>query len=221
MTMEEFFPQKRRRLDILKPTLKRNAQNEKRISLLVSMPLEGDLTGLPDYIGNAFDAVGKENSAVDKAHVATELDAMNITLFQLEGSRSAEQKLTGALMSGFTVVRNVGKGDVPKNEVTLDFRITVPFRPAIWSWAGDYAGSTMFAEFEMTQQTIELAKANEEDEDDGQMELGEGVNNQGENDETPTMPAEQRAAVEEEQPSKPRRAAKKKAAKKAKKGKKR
>lgn len=176
MTMEEFFPKKRRRLDLLKPTLKRNAQNEKRITMLMSMPLEGEnLVGIPDYIDAAFSAVGKENSAVMDASVGTELDAMNVRFYQLSEKDSPEKavdmKLMGALVSGFVVSRRVSKGDTPKNDVTLDFKVTVPYRPAIWGWAGDAAGNTMFAEFEMTQDTFKLAKANE---DDGQEEMSFG-----------------------------------------------
>lgn len=180
MTMDEFFPKKRRRVDLIRPTMKRNAQKEKRISLQFSMPMTSDnLVGMPDYIGQGFEAIGKENSSMLKAEIGTELDAMNIRFFQLSEKderpeKQVDLRLIGALLSAFNLSKNPGRGDVPQKDVMLTFKVTVPFKSYIWQWAGDRAGDTLFAEFESTQQTFEAA-AKRDSEDDEQMDFAESA----------------------------------------------
>lgn len=168
--MDQFFPQRKRRVNLLRPILLRKDSN-KRIQLQFSMPLEGEnLAEMPQYISDAFEPVNKEHSTVPQAPSSTELEAMNVKFYVLDSTKAVDIKLIGCSIGTFRVMRKKSEGDIPSDLVSLYMTITCAYRTAIYTWAGDNAGNTMWAEFETTQQTIE-AQARKEPEAT-QMTLG-------------------------------------------------
>lgn len=178
-----FFPNQRRKIELLSWSELMNAQSEKRIRFDLQMPLTGlNMSGMPDFIGRGFDIMGREGSHDKKIDIDVELEGVHFEAFSTEDCKKAIPieslglnlddeskqltrsyvKFSSATIRNFKLVR-LENGTV----VALQFNITVKSDAGLVLWAHHYHGATFWAMFSEAQLVVPKK------EDSNQMKLDE------------------------------------------------
>lgn len=173
----EFFPNRRRELQLTDVYPKLNSESEKRLLLEFKMPLTTDnLMGAPRQVQAAFEAIAKLDNGIPQAPIETEFEGVGGEFFGVPDQREPASLVVAATFRKLEVKRE------ESGDVVLTFNTTVPWATKLWSWAGENLGATMFAEFHVTQPMLPMKQ-----------ESSDGI---------PDLPVEQKAAVEEIEPDK-------------------
>lgn len=145
-----FFPKSvRRQISLRTVKLLIAANDEKRIQMALSMELTGEkLVGLPDWLGNAHDAVASD---IDAATIDKIFDGMNVEIYATDQSEKRMIQIPACQLKGFTVERR-GAKEAP--DVVFCFVCLCGFSTATWKWAGDMGGHDCFAKFDVTQMEL-------------------------------------------------------------------
>jgi hypothetical protein len=178
----QFFPNQRRKIELLGWAELMNAQSEKRIRFDLQMQLTGqNMLGMPDFIGRGFEVMGREGSHDKKIDIDIELEGVHFEAFSTEDCKEAIRvdtlgleladevkqlgltyvKFSSATIRNFKLVR-VGA------DVALQFNITVKSSAGLVLWAHHYHGATFWAMFSEAQLVVP-----KKEEDPDQMKLGE------------------------------------------------
>lgn len=196
-----FFPGARRRVELEDWRPLMNEQGDRRIRLDLLMPLTGQaILGMPTFVSAAYERMDVEDSAIKDVDLFTELEGITVEGYATDQSKPLELEwgvgldeaeaqakeakrkllLTGCTLRSFKLVR------VTRDKmaiVALRLSVSTKSDVALVIWAHRYHGATFWAEFTATQGEI-----GDKPSEEAQMELG---------DDMPTLPDEQRAAIQE------------------------
>jgi hypothetical protein len=141
-----FFPSARKELIIETLTLLQTRAGESRIKLGLVMPLgDGKLVGLPGWIGDSLDIIGREDSLESAVKFDVNLKEMTLTIYSTEDSQKPAQL----------------------SDVNLHFVAYVAANTELWGWFYKHFRKSIFTKFETTQADLPLAQP------DTQMKLGD------------------------------------------------
>lgn len=178
----EFFPNNRRKVELLDWDPLLNAQSEKRIRLDLLMPLTAqNILGMPDFVAPSFEKMDVEESPITEIDLNAEIEGICFEAFSTDTSKKAIEidtlglelenvkdqlgrrfvRFTNSTLRSFKVVR-------VKDSVCLKFTLTVKADPGLVLWAHHYHGGTFWALFEHS--TVPMVPSK----DDKQLKLGEG-----------------------------------------------
>ncbi len=148
-----FFPGTRKHLIVQGITLLQSAEGEKRIKLDLIMPLtDGSLVGMPSWIGEAFDHMGKEETVERFTKFDVELESMSLFVHTTEDADNPAQTLFNVLLSNFSMTREEqDEEEEDLSDVCLKFVAKAPSNPKLWAWIYPYHQNSIFVRFETTQ----------------------------------------------------------------------
>ena len=148
-----FFPGTRKHLIVYGIQLLQSSEGEKRIKLDLIMPFsDGSLVGMPSWIGEAYDHMGKADTVERFTKFDVELEAMSLFVHVTEDADKPAQTMYNVLLSGFTMTREEQDEDEEElTDVCLKFVAKVPANPKLWGWLYPYHRCSMFVRFETTQ----------------------------------------------------------------------
>jgi hypothetical protein len=150
------------------PSLKLNAQKERRIRLNFAMVCtEENLAGAPDHILTAFGDVAADENGIQKCIISTEFERINIAIHHLP-DKPKSHTLDDCTIRSVTISRKA-KENSP-NDVVLHMVATVPYSKKLWSYLGDAGGTTVWVQFEQTQAILQ-----EEDDSSAKQHTLEGI----------------------------------------------
>lgn len=161
-----FFPGAGRRITVGSPTLLVGKNKTRKIRLPITMPLTGEsFTSMPDWIGEAFEAVS--NFASEMTPDVQEIPDIAITfkaptkeangaLFETEVAKIAQGEL-----KKFNVCRS---GESENPDVDLKFVVYAPFARELWRWLGEMAGEEVKMHFPSGKPAVDVAQPDQQGE---------------------------------------------------------
>ena len=143
----QFFSETKREVALDPPAqMKLNAQNERRIKVMLTMLLTPDsLQGAPLEVDAALQAVGLVSNGITKSVISTEFEHVDIEFSPLPDKAKAAE-IKDATVRGLYVSRKIPKDGAP-TEVFLHMATTVPYSKKLWSYVGDNGGATLWVTF--------------------------------------------------------------------------
>jgi hypothetical protein len=164
-----FFPSARKELIIETLTLLQTRAGESRIKLGLVMPLgDGKLVGLPGWIGDSLDIIGREDSLESAVKFDVNLKEMTLTIYSTEDSQKPAQLAVAPLLNAFSLRRDPQDEDQEElSDVNLHFVAYVAANTELWGWFYKHFRKSIFTKFETTQADLPLAQP------DTQMKLGD------------------------------------------------
>jgi len=163
MTESLFFPKTVHREVIIKSfgvLIGKAPEKAKRIKLQLAMPLSGKSSvGMPGWLGDAYEFVAKTNDLVNlKSDFYANLQFSADDLFPnpVKAPKSKLRKLA---------VVSVGSSD--DQSVELQFSAYLPFATELLAWLGQFAGDSVWANFDLMN---EMPDPSEEEEIDDEEE---------------------------------------------------
>lgn len=166
-----FFPGTRKEIIVQDIRILKNAAGEARIKLDLAMPFDdGKLVGMPDWIGQAYDHIGKEDTVERNTKFDVELESMSLYCHTTEDITQPAQTLFNVLLKTFQMTREKQDDDEEElSDVNLQFAAYVPANQRLWTWLYPYKSMKLFVRFETTQAELPVDQAQE----DSQMKLGD------------------------------------------------
>lgn len=165
-----WFPSARKELIISTVTLLQTKAGENRIKLGVTLPLsDGKLVGMPGWLGDSYDVIGKADSLLMSDKWGHEIKEMTWTAYSTEDSTKPAQLAVCPLMNSFQLKRGPQDEDAEElSDVCLHFVAYLTDSSPLWSWCRVNHRKSIFVKFETTQQELFEQKP-----DDKQMKLGD------------------------------------------------
>lgn len=165
-----FFPQVRKELIIETLSLLQTRAGESRIKLGLMMPLsDGKLVGMPSWVGDSLDIIGREDSLESAVKFDVNLKEMTLTIYSTEDSQKAAQLAVAPLLNAFTLRRDPQDDeDEELSDINLHFVAYVSATTELWGWFYRHFRKSIFTKFETTQADLPLEPA-----PDTQMKLGD------------------------------------------------
>ena len=159
-----FFPSTRKELLVESLSLLETRAGEKRIKIGLCMPLsDGKLVGLPGWIGDALDIIGKEDSLESSVKFSVDLHEMTHTIYPNEDSQKPAQLAVVPLMNAFQLRRDPQDEDGEEvSDVNLHFVAYVTASMDLWRYFYGVHRKSIFVKFETTQQELPLTTAQPE-----------------------------------------------------------
>jgi hypothetical protein len=163
-----FFPGSRKELIISAITLLQTKAGENRIKLGLTMPLsDGKLVGMPGWIGDSYDVIGKADSLLMSDKWGHDIKEMTYTVYGTEDAQKPAQLAVCPLMNAFSLRRGVQEEDVDElSDVCLHFVAYLNDNTELWAWCRRLYRKSIFVKFETTQAELPLG-----DKDDKQLKL--------------------------------------------------
>jgi len=161
----EFFPGRRRKIELDDWVPLRNEQDEKRIRFDLLMPLTGQsYVQMPGFITPSYEQMEIEGSAIKDSDLLTIIDEVTLEFYATDASgplevewgvgldeaeaQAREQKrkllLTHCTLRNFKLIR-IKRGE--DSIVALKFSLTTRSTAGLAAWAHNYNGKTMWGEF--------------------------------------------------------------------------
>jgi hypothetical protein len=164
-----FFPQTRKEIIIETLALLQTRAGENRIKLGLMMPLsDGKLVGMPSWIGDSLDIIGREDSLESAVKFDVNLKEMTLTIFGTEDSQKPAQLAVAPLLNAFQLRRDPQEDeDEELSDVNLHFVAYIGATTVLWSWFYTHFRKSIFTKFETTQADLPLEQP------DTQMKLGD------------------------------------------------
>jgi hypothetical protein len=163
-----FFPQTRKEIIIETLTLLQTKAGENRIKLGLMMPLsDGKLVGMPGWIWDSLDIIGREDSLESAVKFDVNLKEMTLTIYTSEDSQKPAQLAVAPLPNAFQLCREPQEGKEEISDVNLHFVAYIGATTTLWSWFYTHFRKSIFTKFETTQADLPLEKP------DTQMKLGD------------------------------------------------
>jgi hypothetical protein len=151
----DFFASEKRKVQLYDVKMLHSSLEEKRVKLIMSMPLLGiPLTEMPAEVRAAFATVSKLENGIAQCNVEMRPKPQTVEAWATDKSRQREWFSTGCEVHSLIVTRPKIEGNKPPEEVTLEFDMMISGDRKIWDWAWDYAGKFFWASFEQTQEEL-------------------------------------------------------------------
>lgn len=165
-----FFPQTRKELLIETITLLQTRAGENRIKLGLMMPLsDGKLVGMPSWVGDSLDVIGREDSLESAVKFAVDLKEMTLTIYSTEDSQKPAQLAVAPLLNGFSLRRDPQEEEAEElSDINLHFVAYIGATTQLWGWFFVHFRKSIFVKFETTQADLPLEQT-----PDTQMKLGD------------------------------------------------
>lgn len=166
-----FWPGSRKELIVEAVSLLQNRAGEQRIKIGLMMPLsDGKLVGMPSWVGDGFDHIGKEDTLETSIKFALDLKEMSMYIHTTEDTEKPAQTVFNVMLSAFTLRRDPqDEGEEELADVCLHFVAYVPDNTQLWAWIRTHFRKSIFVRFETTQQELPLSQP----QPDKQMKLGD------------------------------------------------
>lgn len=169
-----FFPGQRKKMQMIATSTSPlvDKTGGRKIRLAVKMILDdGNLKGMPDWIGDTFTLVSKDNAPTDRSPInRVQLDGVNCQIFTTDTTKESSISLENCNLSAFVLTRGKDKKNGQLSGVDLHFTIkTAGWIPELWIWIGDNLNAVFWLSFAGTQ--IALSFKNEEEKEEPQGEL--------------------------------------------------
>ncbi len=114
---------------------------EKRISVLVRMPLSGKINmGAPEWVDSAFIYCSTHH---DRVCPKIEFKGYSFH-FSADNLFGENVQANNGSMRKFEISE---QGDEENPDVVMEFAVRLPFSEALWRWFGAYAGETVWVKF--------------------------------------------------------------------------
>jgi hypothetical protein len=164
---KSFFPSARKDLLISKIELLQTKAGENRIKLNLTMPLgDGKQVGMPTWVGDSFDVIGKQGSLLTSDKWGHDIKEMTFTIFPTDDAPKAAQLAVCPLMNLFSMSRE-SDGD-QLGEICLHFVAYLQDNTELWAWCRRNYRKSIYVRFETTQAELPLTQT-----PDTQMKLGD------------------------------------------------
>jgi hypothetical protein len=152
-----FFPQTRKELVVETLSLLQTRAGESRIKLGLMMPLsDGRLVGMPGWIGDSLDTIGREDSLESAIKFAVELKEMTLTIYTTEDAQKPAQLAVAPLINSFCLRRDPQEDAEEVSDVNLHFFAYVSATTELWGWFYRHFRHSVFVRFETTQADLPL-----------------------------------------------------------------
>lgn len=163
-----FFPETRKEIITQAVTLLETKAGEKRMKLLMVMPLEDDkLVGMPTWIGDSYDVICKDGSLLSADKWSHAIKDMTLNTFATDDGERVKHLISAPLLNNFTLQRGKrGEEDDSMPEIYLQFVAYVVASQPLWTWFYEKRGQSIYIRFETTQKELPLAE-------DKQLKLGD------------------------------------------------
>jgi hypothetical protein len=168
-----FWPGSRKELFIESVVLQMRS-NLQHVKVGLMMPLsDGKLVGMPSWVGEGFDHIGKQDTLESSIKYTLELKEMSLYIHSTEDTPKASQTVFNVFLTAFSLRRDEqDENNDEVSDVNLHFVSYIPFTAEFWAWIGRHYRKTIFVRFETTQ--AELPSGQEKPSTtDTQMKLGE------------------------------------------------
>jgi hypothetical protein len=165
-----FFPSVRKELIIEAVSLLQNRAGEQRIKVGLVMPLsDGKLVGMPSWVGDGFDHIGKEDTLETAIKYALDLKEMSMFIHSTEDTPKPTHTIFNVMLTAFSLRRDPqDESEEELPDVALHFAAYVPDSTPFWAWLQKHFRKSIFVRFETTQQELPLSQPAP----DNQMKLG-------------------------------------------------
>lgn len=165
-----FWPGSRKELFIESVTLQLRS-NLQHVKVGLMMPLsDGKLVGMPGWVGEGFDHIGKEDSLETSIKYTLELHEMSMYIHSTEDTPKPAQTVFNVALTAFSLRRDEqDEKDDDLSDVNLHFVSYIPDTAEFWGWIRKYYRKSIFVRFETTQQDLPIPEAKP----DTQMKLGD------------------------------------------------
>lgn len=165
-----FFAGSRKEILIESISLMMTKAGERRIKLGCAMPLcDGKQVGLPGWVGDSLDVIGREDSLETAVKFAVDLKEMSLTVYQTDDSQKPAQLAVAPLLNAFSLRRDPQEYDAEDlSDVNLHFVAYIQATTQLWAWFYGHFRMSCYVKFETTQGELAITPV-----DDKQMKLGE------------------------------------------------
>lgn len=154
-----FWPGSRKELVVTAVQLLQNTAGEQRIKMAYMLPLgDGRLVGMPSWVGEGYDLIGKEGTRVKSIKYELDLKEMTMYIHTTEDIEKPAHTIFNVMLTGFVMSRKPEKGD-ELSDVNLHFEAYMPDDRAFWSWIKLHFRASIFTRFDTTQQELPLEQA--------------------------------------------------------------
>lgn len=155
-----FFPSTRKELVVSAVSLLQNRAGEQRIKIGLMMPLnDGRLVGLPTWIGEGYDHIGKEDTLETAIKYALDLKEMSLYAYTTPESDKPAQTVFNVTLTQFSLRRDPQDEEADDlADVALHFSAYVPDNTQFWSWVRTHFRKSIFVRFETTQAELPLGQ---------------------------------------------------------------
>lgn len=151
-----WFPGTRKEIFIESVKLLETKAGEKRIQVAMQMPLsDGKLVGIPSWVGDSLDIIGKEDSLESAVKFGAELKEMTLSIYAVEDSQKPTQLAVAPLLNAFQLRRDAqDEEDEEVSEVNLHFVAYITANTELWRYFYGVHRKSIFVKFETTQQEM-------------------------------------------------------------------
>lgn len=151
-----FFAGSRKELLIQSIGLLKTKAGENRIKVGLVMPLsDGKLVGMPNWVGDSFDVIGKADSLLVSDKWAHEIKEMTLTIYSTDDSQKPAQLAIAPLMNSFQLKREPQSEDAEElSGVCLHFVAYLTDNTQLWAWIRPHYRKSIYVKFETTQQEL-------------------------------------------------------------------
>lgn len=158
-----FFGGNRRKTELGSWQVLQSRAGEKHMRFAFEMVLSGEnLVGMPDWIGDAFEAMEGDGSALRRAALDRILEGMTMEIFPTDKHKRPTLSLTGATIKNLFLVRD---GEEDKAEVVQHMTVYAPANVQARDWAWDTLRGTFWASFEYSQTEMDFGASADKDAD--------------------------------------------------------
>lgn len=148
-----FFPGSRKEIKLNKIEGLRDKEGNPRIKVELIMSLaDGKQVGMPSWIGEAYDHLGKQDTLETSTTFDAQMEGMSLYIHELPESKDPAKTAFSCMFANFRMTR---EGDDEKTDelgdVALKFVAYIPGDKRLWTWLYDYNKAKLWIRFECTQ----------------------------------------------------------------------
>jgi hypothetical protein len=160
-----FFGGNRRKTELGSWQVLQSRAGEKHMKFAFEMGLSGEnIVAMPEWIGDAFEAMEHDGSAIGRSTLNRILEGMTMEIFPTDKHKRPTLSLTGATIKNLYLLRS---GEEDDAEVVLHMTIYSPANVQARDWAWDTLRGTFWAAFEYSQTEMDFSgSADKEDGDE-------------------------------------------------------
>jgi hypothetical protein len=155
-----FFPGSRKEVKLQGLQLLRDSEGNPRIKIDALMPFsDGKLTGMPSWVGEAFDHLGREDTLERSTKFEAQMEGMTLSIYELPESAEPSKTAAACMLRNFSMTREKeDEEDEELGEVALKFVLYIPGDKRLWTWLYDFHRRRFWIRFENTQEELPEAK---------------------------------------------------------------
>lgn len=155
--LSSFFEGRRRECVLTSWEVLKNKAGEKRIKVMVSMPLSRKpVLGMPESFSEQYMLMEKEESKLSLSKIDVLIESAKFEIFSTDAIASSAVDCDAAMLQDFRMVAEGGKEN---RKVSLEFVSYLPGSVHLRDWCWDHIHATFYCEIVPQQGTLPMAAA--------------------------------------------------------------